>query len=147
MGKEIVEMDNKQNVQERLEAICHKQHEEIEMKKMQIWDLEEETNFLIRKTATLEEELNVRNKKIDDYEMWCAHLQGLVDNQQKEIETKNSKIREVEQWAGQQEKVIRELEQWSGQQAKTIQELNKRTSIVYRMARKIKTKISELNLK
>lgn len=63
----------------QLEQICQQQFEEIENKKLQIWDLEEEVRVLREGNATLEQTMEAKTTRIDDLERWCAHLQAIID--------------------------------------------------------------------
>lgn len=70
-----------------LEEICQQQYDEIEKKKMLVWDLEEENRLLNVRTAQLETKLDEKQNRIDDLERWCAHLQGIIDaNAEKEAQ-------------------------------------------------------------
>ena len=68
-----------QDTLSQLEQICQQQFEEIENKKLQIWDLEEEVRVLREGKTALEQNLEAKTARIDDLERWCAHLQAIID--------------------------------------------------------------------
>lgn len=68
-----------QDTLSQLEQICQQQFEEIENKKLQIWDLEEEVRVLQEGKTALEQTLEAKAARVDDLERWCAHLQAIID--------------------------------------------------------------------
>ena len=86
-------MEENNKILQRLEQICQKQHEELEQKRVQVWDLEEENEVLKRRFETQQNEIAMRDKRIDEYENWCAHLQKQID--------------QLEEWRQSQPKLVR----------------------------------------
>ena len=66
-----------------LEQICRQQYEEIEKKRIQQWDLEEENLIYQQRVSELEEIINQRNIRIDELEKWCTYLQACLDKEKK----------------------------------------------------------------
>ena len=75
-------MSDKQRVMENndLEWRCQKLSDEIEKKKISLWIIEEENSILNDEISFLNETLEAREKRIDELEAWCAHLQRIIDN-------------------------------------------------------------------
>lgn len=62
-----------------LEQICRQQYEEIQHKKQQIWDVEEENRLLRLRIQELEGEVGRKTDRVNELEQWCSHLQGIID--------------------------------------------------------------------
>lgn len=74
-------MEKSQNLLHELETICRQQYEEIEKKKMQLWDMEEENRVMQRCIADHEKKEQELQNRIDDLERWCGHLQSIIDKE------------------------------------------------------------------
>ena len=74
-------MENNQKLLDRLQGICTKQHEEIEQKKVQVWDLEEENRMLRKRVESLLATIDEKERRIEELEEWCRWLEkrkGLI---------------------------------------------------------------------
>lgn len=108
-------MGEVQQVIKNLSEICNHQYKIIEMKNLQISDMEEENRVIQEKINILKDEISAKDATISDLHKWCGHLQGIID----EKEAKEEERR------------------------KLYQNLEKRFGILYRIARKIKRKVLE----
>ena len=106
-------MEKSQNLLHELESICRQQYEEIEKKKIQLWDMEEENRVMQRCVEDHEKKEVQLQNRIDELERWCGRLQGIIDV---EAEEKNRQIERYEA-------------------------LEKRYGILFKIARKIKRMI------
>ena len=106
-------MEKSQNLLHELETICRQQYEEIEKKKIQLWDMEEENRVMQRCVADHQKKEQELQSRIDELERWCGHLQSIIDRDA--VHTK----RRVERY----------------------EKMEKRFGILFRIARKIKRTI------
>ncbi len=83
-----------------LEQICQQQYEEIEKKKIQIWDVEEENRLLRISRQELLETVDKHVNRIDELERWCTHLQGIIDSEQQKREERERKYQQLERRYG-----------------------------------------------
>lgn len=83
-----------------LEQICRQQYEEIQYKKQQIWDVEEENRLLRLRIQELEGEVGRKTDRVNELEQWCAHLQSIVDEEARQREEREQQYRRLEQRYG-----------------------------------------------
>lgn len=83
MEKETVSID-------AIKKICQQQYMEIEARKVQLFDIEEENRVLNLKIANLHELNEQYKNRINELEQWCRHLQSIIDK----YELKLNKIKE-----------------------------------------------------
>lgn len=84
-------MNESQNALIELETICRKQYVEIEKKKIQLWDMEEENRVLQHTVERYRETEKKHVDRIDELERWCSHLQGIIDTQAEEKRVREEK--------------------------------------------------------
>ncbi len=72
-------MDEMKKIVEDLRKICESQYIELEIKKIQLMDVEEENKVLSERVKTLTESAEKDKTRIEDLERWCGHLQGIID--------------------------------------------------------------------
>lgn len=99
-----------------LQEVCRQQHEELERKRIQIWDQEEENRVLRKKAEALQEKNGRMKERIEELEAWCGHLQNCIDEEEREKEYHTSRIRELEDWTAELEKrrggFARRMKRW-----------------------------------
>lgn len=75
-----------------LELLCQKLRDEVEKKEISLWVIEEENNTLHAKIVFLNDLIEKREKRIDDLEAWCRHLQQLLDEANAIVNAKKSSV-------------------------------------------------------
>ena len=93
-------MNNSTNTLSSLEQICRQQYEEIEKKKLQIWDVEEENRLLRICNQRLTEDEEKHLGRIDELERWCTHLQRLLDAEVEKREKRERQYAQLEKRFG-----------------------------------------------
>ena len=98
-----------------LRQICREQGEEIEKKKLQIEDVEEENRLLRIRIRELEEAIDEQVKRKEELRCWCSHLQSIIDSDVKRQEAQESRIKELHIWCEHLQKIVDEsgkLQDW-----------------------------------
>lgn len=93
-----------------LQEVCRQQHEEIEKKRIQISDYEEENRVLRKRAEMLLDQNSRLENRIRELEEWCGHLQNCIDEEEKEKAYHRSRIRELEEWTAKLEEERAALE-------------------------------------
>lgn len=83
-------MHEEKNAWSELEEICRQQYEEIEKKKLQLWDVEEENRVLRSSIDEYQKTVEKHVNRIDDLERWCSHLQSIIDKEAEERKKRES---------------------------------------------------------
>ena len=98
-----------------LRQICREQGAEIEKKKLQIEDVEEENRLLRIRIRELEEAIDEQVKQKEELRCWCSHLQSIIDSDVKRQEAQESRIKELHIWCEHLQKIVDEsgkLQDW-----------------------------------
>ena len=98
-----------------LRQICQQQGEEIEKKKLQIEDVEEENRLLRIRIRDLEAAVDEQVKQKEELRCWCSHLQSIIDSDVKRQEAQESRIKELHIWCEHLQKIVDEsgkLQDW-----------------------------------
>lgn len=93
-------MNDTANELSSLAEICHQQYDELERKRLQIWDVEEENRLLRIRIQELQGAVDKHMKRVDDLERWCGHLQGIIDAEKEQRETRERQYQQLEQRYG-----------------------------------------------
>ena len=102
-------MDEIKKIVVDLQKICERQYTEIEIKKIQFLDLEEENRVLKDRIKTLQELSEKDMNRIDELERWCGHLQGIIDKNTEENETRIQQYQKLEKRFGVFFKIARKI--------------------------------------
>ena len=89
---------NEGEIMSSLRQICRQQGEEIEKKKLQIEDVEEENRLLRVRIRESEKAIDVQVKRKEELQRWCGHLQSIVDAYTERQEAQESRIKELHTW-------------------------------------------------
>ena len=98
-----------------LRQICREQGAEIEKKKLQIEDVEEENRLLRIRIRELEEAIDEQVKQKEELGRWSSHLQSIIDSDVKRQEAQESRIKELHIWCEHLQKIVDEsgkLQDW-----------------------------------
>lgn len=87
-------MKNEQSVMKinDLELLCKKLSDDVEKNEINLWIIEEENNALHAKISFLNDLIEKREKRINDLELWCGHLQQLLDEANAIVNAKKTSI-------------------------------------------------------
>ena len=91
-----------------LRQICREQGEEIEKKKLQIEDVEEENRLLRIRIRDLEAAVDEQVKQKEELRCWCGHLQSIIDSNAERQEAQESRIKELHTWCEHLQKIVDE---------------------------------------
>lgn len=134
-------MEDSQKLLRTLQEVCRQQHNEIEQKKIQIWDQEEENRVLRKRVEKLQNANGRLEDRVKELESWCGHLQGCIDEEEKIRLYHQDKIQELEKWTTHLQECIEEEEREKEYHKKRICELEectaKSTSLVKRILQKL----------
>lgn len=102
-------MEKSQNLLHELETICRQQYEEIEKKKIQLWDMEEENRVMQRCVEDHKKKEQALQNRIDELERWCGHLQGIIDHDAEEKKQRVERYEKMEKRYGIFFKIARKI--------------------------------------
>ena len=91
-----------------LRQICRQQGEEIEKKKLQIEDVEEENRLLRIRIRDLEAAVDEQVKQKEELRCWCGHLQSIIDSNAERQAAHESRIRELQDWCAHLQSIVDE---------------------------------------
>ena len=98
-----------------LRQICREQGEEIEKKKLQIEDVEEENRLLRIRIRDLEAAVDEQVKQKEELQCWCGHLQSIIDSNAERQAAQESRIGELQDWCAHLQQIVDEsgkLQDW-----------------------------------